>query len=116
METAPFHPDRRVAPRHCVALPLRCGKGAGITRDLSATGVYFLTDEPLELGQVVRLSMTLHHADPVRPVDLVCRGTVCRVEHLKEGPDGRDMRGVAVAADGFVFGGDPDEFPELEIR
>jgi hypothetical protein len=70
--------------------------------------VYFVTDEPLEPGQFVRLSVTLRHADPVRPVDLVCRGRVCRVEHIEELPGGLERRGIAVSADAFAFVGDSD--------
>ena len=106
METAPLQPDRRSASRHRVALPVRLGEGSGLTRDLSTNGLYFLTDEPLELGQVVQLSMTLHHADPQRPVDLVCRGSVCRVEDLEQGPDSRFKRGIAVIADDLAFTSD----------
>ena len=75
---------------------------------MSAAGVYFLTDEPLELGQVVRLSMTLRHADPEYPVDLVCRGSVCRVEHFEECSNGLGRRGIAVTADAFAFTSGPD--------
>lgn len=116
MEAVPFQPDRRSASRHRVALSVRLHKGAGFTRDLSANGVYFVTDEPLEQGQTVRFSITLQHADPARPVHLSCQGTVCRVEHLEAGAKGRDRRGVAIISDGFAIANDPDEFPELEIR
>jgi hypothetical protein len=109
MQTAPlYRQDRRVAQRHRVSLTVRCGKSVGITRDLSATGVFFLTDEPLELGQDVHLSVTLHHADPVCPVNLVCRGRVCRVEHIEERSGGPQRRGIAVSADAFAFAGDSD--------
>lgn|GEM_PF-357177 len=103
MEITPLQPERRSSSRHRVALPVRFDEGGGITRDLSADGVYFLTDQPLELGQVVHLSMTLHHADPERPVDLVCRGRVCRIEAIEGGPDGGLKRGVAVIADDLAF-------------
>jgi PilZ domain len=84
-------PDRRKAPRFQVALPVELPEGTGITRDLSARGVFFETDRALALGEVIQFALILQYIDPGRPVRLQCRGRVVRVEQR-----GHTM-GVAVA-------------------
>jgi hypothetical protein len=86
-----------------MALPVRFAGGTGITRDLSAGGLFFLTDTPFEVGQPVELSVALAHADPDRPTELACRGNVTRVERPGPGQAGDPMFGVAVAAEDFAF-------------
>jgi PilZ domain len=84
-------PDRRKAPRFQVALPVELVEGTGVTRDLSAGGVFFETDRVFGLGEVIQFALVLEYIDPGRPVRLQCRGRVVRLE-----PRGNTM-GVAVA-------------------
>ena len=88
-----------------MATPVRFPGGSGVTRDLSATGFFFLTDRPFDVGQPVELSITLSHADPERPTELTCRGRVCRVEQQEPEPCRASVVGVAVAAGSFAFDG-----------
>jgi hypothetical protein len=73
-------PDRRKAPRFQVALPVELPEGTGITRDLSACGVFFETDRVFAVEEVIQFALVLEHIDPSRPVRLRCRGQVVRVE------------------------------------
>jgi hypothetical protein len=50
MGCTPAFPERRQAPRYRLALPVELAHGIGITRDISATGVFFFTAQPLTLG------------------------------------------------------------------
>jgi PilZ domain len=84
-------PDRRKAPRFRVALPVELVEGKGVTRDLSAGGVFFETDRVFGLGEAIQFALVLEYIDPGRPVRLQCRGRVVRLE-----PRGNTM-GVAVA-------------------
>jgi hypothetical protein len=107
MESAPAKLERRSAPRHGLAVPVRLPEGIGVTRDLSATGLYFLSEGSFEEGQHVSLTITLEHADPKGPFDTTCRGCVVRIEGPEVGAGARAVRGVAIAidTDGFdAFG------------
>ena len=84
-------PDRRKAPRFQVALPVELVEGTGVTRDLSAGGVFFETDRVFGLGEVSQFALVLEYIDPRQPVRLQCRGRVVRLERR-----GNTM-GVAVA-------------------
>lgn len=84
-------PDRRKAPRFQVALPVELLEGRGISRDLSAGGVFFETDRVFGLGEVIQFALVLEYIDPGQPVRLQCRGRVVRLERR-----GNTM-GVAVA-------------------
>ena len=51
-------PDRRKAPRFQVTLPVELLEGKGITRDLSACGVFFETDRLFVLGRSSSLPLS----------------------------------------------------------
>jgi PilZ domain len=84
-------PDRRKATRFQVALPVEWPEGTGITRDLSAGGVFFETGRVFGLGEIIQFALVLEYIDPGQPVRLQCRGRVVRLERR-----GNTM-GVAVA-------------------
>jgi hypothetical protein len=88
-------PDRRKAPRFQVALPVELVGGTGMTRDLSARGVFFETDRIFGLGEVIQFALVLEYIDPGQPVRLQCRGRVVRLER-----QGNTM-GVAVAVTAY---------------
>jgi hypothetical protein len=102
--------ERRSAPRHRAVAPVRFPGGTGVTRDLSTTGLFFRTDDgSFELGQLVELSVTLGHADPEGPLEMICRGRVCRVEQPKPGRAGATSVGVAVEASELGFAAWPGQ-------
>jgi hypothetical protein len=103
MGDASVHAERRSALRYHIATPVRFPGGSGVTRDLSAAGLFFLTEKRFEVGQSVELSITLGHADPQCPMELTCRGRVCRVERREPEMCRGTALGVAVVADSFVF-------------
>ena len=84
-------PDRRKAPRFRVALAVELLEGTGITRDLSACGVFFETDRVFALGDVIQFALVLEYIDARQPVRLQCRGHVVRLERQD------NTMGVAVA-------------------
>jgi len=88
-------PDRRKAPRFRVAIPVELLEGTGITRDLSAYGVFFETDRSFALGEVIQFALVLEYIDPRQPVRLQCRGHVVRLE--RQG----NTVGVAVAVTAY---------------
>jgi len=104
MESAQAQPERRCAPRRRVSLPVRFPGGTGVTCDLSATGVYFLSESSFEEGQQVILTIALQHAGPAGPLDVTCSGRVVRAEGPEVGNGARAVRGVAVASDTDGFG------------
>lgn len=108
MRDASWYVERRSASRHHMATPARFPGGSGITRDLSATGLFFLTDTPFDVGKPVELSVTLHRADPERPIELTFRGRVVRVEGPRLTRTCETEFGVAIAADGVAFAGAVD--------
>lgn len=73
--------NRRHAPRHPMALPVDvAGTGPGLTRDVSASGVYFECGGGLEAGSPIQFDVTLDHAERGERYRLRCSGAVVRVE------------------------------------
>jgi len=82
-------PDRRSGQRIQTALPVFLKNAEGITRDVSASGVFFWTSESTcALGELISFSVELKR--PEGRMMLKCQGDVVRTE-LCNG-----MRGVAV--------------------
>src|SRR5687768_10058616 len=75
--------DRRVAARYPVQIPLQLAEAPALTRDVSASGVYFETDHDLEPGATVEFSFILKNPDGP-PLLLTCKGAVVRVERKGE--------------------------------
>ena len=78
------HEERRETKRHQMAVPVDFGRGKGISRDISFTGIYFTTKEPLEPGEPLKLAFELDYAIPGKALQLDCKGYVLRVEQLKD--------------------------------
>ena len=69
--------DRRAEPRELLVLPLRLGDSLyALTRDISASGMYFEATSGPPLGDVLVLEMQHAH------VKLAAIGEVVRIEHL----------------------------------
>ena len=82
-------PDKRRGQRIQTALPVFLKNAEGITRDVSASGVYFWTSESsCALGELISFSVELKR--PEGRMMLKCQGDVVRTE-LCNG-----MMGVAV--------------------
>jgi len=86
--------DRREGPRLDIRLPVRLEHGDGWTRDVSSSGIYFETTEPLTEGAAIRFSVVLEHVFPA-PLRLECEGQIVRVER-REG-----KLGVAAALNSY---------------
>jgi hypothetical protein len=85
--------ERRQARRYRVALPAEVDSdGTGQTRDMSASGVFFETDQSFSPGAPISLSLTF--AGGVR---VHCEGQVVRVQR------GEGNLGVAVALTSYRF-------------
>ena len=74
--------ERRRSQRWDVAIPVELPHGTGVTRNMSAFGVCFETDQPYTKGEPITFTVLLSHVDPGQPVRMRCRGEVVRVEHL----------------------------------
>lgn len=91
-----FHDERR-SQRFIGKIPVLLKQGTGVTRDYSADGVYFVTDQLIFPGEEIELVMVLDHQRMGAVVRLRCGGHVVRVEQ------GEDTRGVAVAITKQLF-------------
>jgi hypothetical protein len=87
-------PDRRRAPRFRLELLVEWDRGTGITRDVSAGGVFFVTEQLFSPGDPLECALVLAHLDPDHPIRLHCRGQVVRVEPV----DGKTGVAVAITA------------------
>jgi len=74
--------ERRESKRHQIEVPVNFGRGTGISRDISFTGIYFITGERVESGELLRLAFELDFAIPGKSLQLDCQGQVLRVENL----------------------------------
>jgi len=72
--------EKRREERVQLEAPVLLAKGMGVTRDMSGSGIYFLTEEKLLPGGAVSFSVKLEYACPGKPVTLECRGPVMRVD------------------------------------
>ena len=72
------------------------GGGEGIARNVSANGIYFVTDVALEAGQPVRFSLD-YEDFPSGPIEVNCSARVVRVE--EQGAS----RGIGASIDSFEF-------------
>ena len=88
-------PGRR-EERFGTNLPVRLEGGEGVVRNVSASGVYFVTDVALKQGQPVKLSF--HFDDfPSGPISVSCIASVVRVEEQGAG------HGIAASISSFEF-------------
>ena len=80
--------EKRSGERVCTALPVRLGAATGMTRDVSASGIFFETEAADAMGDLI--SFTVEFDTPRGKRMLKCKGDVVRIEP-------RDARiGVAV--------------------
>jgi PilZ domain-containing protein len=70
--------EKRRAERIITSLPVRIGGSVGITRDVSASGVFFEADTDYSIGNPIRFEVEF--ATPSGSLVLRCAGHVVRVE------------------------------------
>ena len=88
-------PTRSVR-RHVLALPVQLARGSGLTRDVSAGGVYFLTG-PYPLDSQFDLTLVFGATLPESPIQVQCHARVVRVEPRSDGV------GIAAAITALSF-------------
>src|SRR5262245_26301347 len=80
--------EQRREERIQAVLPVKLGNGMGLTRDVSASGVYFETDSALAAGSPITFSVDIE--TPGGAMVLWCRGQVVRVDQRGK------LQGIAV--------------------
>ncbi len=71
--------DHRKETRDALALPVATADGAqGVTRDISASGLYFVTDREQTVGGQIDLQIELQTENG--PVRLVAQGRIVRIQ------------------------------------
>jgi|GEM_PF-6509643 len=58
---------------------------AGVTENISSTGVLFRADRFAELETQIEMSLTLPADNSAGPAELICRGTIVRAEPPRNG-------------------------------
>lgn len=74
--------ERRETQRHQIEVPVNFGRGTGVSKDISFSGIYFITKELLKAGEPLNLAFELEYAIPGKSLQLDCQGHVLRVEQL----------------------------------
>ncbi len=87
----------RSARRYVLALPVQLACGSGLTRDVSAGGVYFLTDQAHPLDSQLDLTLLFDATVPQSPIQVQCHARVVRVELRSDGV------GIAAAITSLSF-------------
>ena len=77
------------ASRISKQLPIQCGNAKGVTRDVSATGIFFEADMECAAGSAISFSIELKGLANKKML-MQCQGTIVRVER------GSGKMGVAV--------------------
>ena len=70
--------------------------GEAVARNVSASGIFFVTDVALEAGQPVRFSLEFQDS-PSGPIEVNCSARIVRVEEQGAG------RGVGASISSFEF-------------
>ena len=79
------HPsEKRASQRIQVEVPVYIGQVKAVTRDVSWSGIFFLTDQAFVQGGSLNFSLDLSYAVPGKPIKLDCQGEVVRVEQFGE--------------------------------
>ena len=81
--------------RYSLTLDIELAHGRGLTRNVSAGGVYFVTDQPHTPGALIDFTLVLGALSPSVPCQLRCKGEILRVE-----PQG-DQVGVAATIQSY---------------
>ena len=74
------HYEKRSSERIHVEVPVFIGQDESVSRDVSLTGIYFLTDHLFVEGGALDFSLELAYALPGMPIKLGCQGEVIRIE------------------------------------
>ena len=77
-------------------MPVQLDHGFGVTRNVSATGIYFITDVALERGGPIKLTLDFNDY-PGGPLRVQCTANVVRIEPH----DGK--HGVGASISSFEF-------------
>jgi hypothetical protein len=72
--------ENRSSKRIQVEVPVYIGQEKAISRDVSWSGIYILTEQPFEQGCKLTFALDLAYALPDKPIKLDCQGEVIRVE------------------------------------
>ena len=83
-EVSEARAERRLSTRYPASLVVEMEDGKGVTRNVSASGVYLETREQPTMGAPIHFTLILEHATPA-PIRLACVGSVVRVEPRENG-------------------------------
>jgi hypothetical protein len=89
-------PDRK-EERFDTTLPVKLARGVGVARNVSATGIYFVTDQALRAGATVTFALDFQDF-PGGPIEVNCVARVVRIDK-----QGAKKNGVAAAIQSFEF-------------
>lgn len=85
--------EHRIEPREQLGLPLQLGGGGkGLTRDISASGLFFETDSEQRVGGLIDFEIELD--TPGGPMKLKAQGQIVRIE-LQAGKTGVGVKLLA---------------------
>lgn len=90
-------PEKRKETRFKGELPVELEQGTGLTRDFSASGVFFKTDHSLTVGEPINFVIPMDYSAWDHPFRFRCQGEVVRLE-----PSGEKV-GVAVTIQSYSF-------------
>jgi len=71
--------DKRREERVQASLPVALATASGVTRDVSATGIFFETEAEYAKGNTIELAVELN--TPAGKMQLKCQGVIVRIEH-----------------------------------
>jgi hypothetical protein len=83
--------NKRREDRTVIALPLAFDSGAGVTRNVAPTGIFFWTESTPAFAVGDRVNITLEVVRSGRKIKPKCQGEIVRVE-TKDGQAGVAVR------------------------
>jgi len=89
--------EKRTSQRILIEIPVYLNQEKTMTRDISWSGIYFLTQQNFSEGSELNFCLDLNYALPGKPVKLDCQAEVVRIE-----PRGTKF-GVAARINNFQY-------------
>lgn len=74
--------DKRTSQRIQIEVPVHLADAHGVTRDISGSGIFFVTDHSFTLGEGITFSLDLDYAYPGHQLRLDCHGKINRIERV----------------------------------
>jgi hypothetical protein len=76
--------EQRESQRIKLEVPINLNTGVALSRDISWSGIYFVTDHRFSIGTDIQFTLELDYVLPGKPLNFNCSGQIVRVDKVGE--------------------------------